>query len=82
MKPRTDTKKHENETENEFTLGGKRYVARGFDPCRGCVFADFPGECNAYARPPCDSMTRKDGRNVVFVCAGKADAGRRRPRGA
>ena len=55
--------------ENEFTLGGKRYVAKEISVCEGCVFADFPGDCDKYARPPCDSLTRKDGRNVVFVRA-------------
>ena len=53
--------------ENEFTLGGKRYVAKGFNPCKGCVFSSFPGKCSQYARPPCDSLRRKDGRDVVFV---------------
>lgn len=53
--------------EDEFTLGGKRYVARTFNPCKGCVFSSFPGTCSQYARPECDSERRKDGRDVVFV---------------
>ena len=59
-KPRRDS-------EDEFTLGGKRYVARTFNPCKGCVFSSFPGTCSQYAHPPCDSERRKDGRDVFFV---------------
>ena len=55
------------DSEDEFTLGGKRYVARTFNPCKGCVFSSFPGTCSQYAHPPCDSERRKDGRDVFFV---------------
>lgn len=60
-------KNRDRNDENEFTLGGKRYVARIFNPCRGCVFSSFPGTCSQYARPPCDSERREDGRDVFFV---------------
>lgn len=64
---KTQTKKRFEPSENEFSLGGKRYVAKTFDPCKGCVFSSFPGKCSQYARPHCDSLRRKDGRDVVFV---------------
>ena len=51
--------------EDEFTLGGKRYVAKEFNPCRGCVFLNE--RCLMLARPPCYWEQRKDGRDVIFV---------------
>ena len=64
---KTQTKKRFEPSENVFALGKKLYVAKEFNPCEGCVFADFPAKCNQYARPPCDAKSRKDGKNVIFV---------------
>lgn len=67
IQPSTPRLSSRRDSEDAFTLGGKRYVARTFNPCKGCVFSSFPGTCSQYARPPCDSVRRKDGRDVFFV---------------
>lgn len=56
----------ENGNENRFELGGKTFVALEWSPCFGCTFADFPGKCSNYARPPCDPDSRKDGKETIF----------------
>lgn len=65
----------ENGNENEFTFGGKRYVAkRGH--CEKCAFfhVDFRAgdlRCTApRGAPSCVELERSDGRDVIFVPAG------------
>lgn len=58
-------------SENEFELNGKKYVAVPHRVCGGCAFYDNRDDCQ-YA-PACASERRSDGRNVIFVEAPKPE---------
>lgn len=53
-------------SENEFNLNGRRYVAVVMDPddaCTGCVFDDEVCPFNL----SCRCNTRRDGRDIIWV---------------
>lgn len=52
-------------SENEFELNGKRYIAASRRRCSGCAFFDEDFNCDMI--PSCESERRSDGRNVIFV---------------